>query len=185
MTAIPRENHGTSKGDDVKKTLYCSAILMASATAIAGDFEIKNYEVGMPHDRHPMARPCRVDTNGNGTCFDTFSDFTIGGQKISSVMIEHRDWKAVSIFFSFPIDSFDGISKTVANRYKSLKCKNGFVYNAIGARFKQTICTTSTKSETIIIHRISGSIEEGSMLISSNEKLDRDRNERDMKNDDI
>lgn len=153
--------------------LFMALLAAFPVATIAGDFNVKEYEIGMPISRHPTANKCYPDADGRHRCFDQFYDFTIGGEKVKNVIVFYDDEKAEQIYFQFDSSGFNGIKAAIIAKYKKPTCKLSEVGNAMGAKFVQEICAWKTKNESMYLAKYSGNISEGDLLIVSKKEEER------------
>lgn len=151
---------------------FSVALLSASITvaAHAGDFKIKNIEIGM--SQLLVADYTRCESYKVLKCFGSSPPITVGGVDIESALFYFNEiGEATQIHLSFKSSEFAQIKAAFTSKYRSIKCKQNEVFNGFGAKFIDEVCESRTKNERISISKFGSSTTLGSVLLVSEQKL--------------
>lgn len=170
----------------MKKRLLATIVTIFPAVCFAGDFKIKEYEIGLPIESYKFAYLCKPSTLGVISCLDPAPGFTIGGENVKNAFIKfNADEKLDMMVFSFDPTGFESIKAAILGKYKSVRCSKTAIENAFGAKFLNEICVGKTKNETMSLDKYSGTIKEGSLTIVSNAQLEKEIKQKMEKSKDI
>ena len=155
------------------KTKLIAASLFFSTLSHAGDFKIKEYEIGLPIESYKFAYLCKPNAIGQITCYDPAPSLTIGGETVKKALIKFDSNEKISmIYFSFGPESFDAIKAAVSSKYKTGRCTKSVVENGFGAKFSNENCLWKTKNEHLSLQKYTETITQGSLTLVSNDRLD-------------
>lgn len=165
------------------------AVAMLSAMSLsshAGDYSIKGMEIGADIEAFADTYHCFPDNDGLIRCHQSPAKFTVGGQKLKSVLLKFgRDEKVELITFSFEPDAFAGIRDAVTQKYPKIKCTKGAVKTLMGVDLPSESCIGMTTAESIQLDKYGSSIDYGSLLIIKNSVVDQSIRQRQENRSDI
>ena len=151
----------------MKKLIILIAVLFT--VSAQAKIEIKHWQVGsewtskadqklLTHD-HPF-ESSRVD-------------LTIGGGRVDSLYLMANVDRTRSMYINFKMDSdyFDDVKEAVLSKY-DLSCSTKIVRNAMGAEFKNEVCTHEENGDILILTKYDGKISETGLQIYNKQDLD-------------
>lgn len=169
----------------MKKTIIAIIILL-STVSHAGEIKIKDLEIGAPIETYRFISDCRPQKNGDVNCLTTAPSTTVGGEWIRDLLVIFDNGNTIgSIYFEFDPQSFDMMKKAILLKYKKIRCTQSVISNAMGAKFANEKCTLKLDKETIAFEKYNGSLNNGSLFLTTNERVLKSMAERLSKESDI
>lgn len=171
----------------MRKCLIPVVILSAfSFPSLAADYSIKGMEIGASVEAFKDSFDCSSGPEGRLSCYQNPATFTVGGEKLKSVLIKFgADEKVEAIVFGFDPDSFLGIRDAVTQKYPKIKCRKVAVTTLMGVTLPGESCIGSTANESIELSKYGRSIDSGSVVIIKNDMIDQSKKTRKEKRSDI
>jgi hypothetical protein len=99
---------------------------------------------------------------------------TIGGYPVDNLNVElDGDGRIESIYISFATRAFDTIRLGFKDKYPSLRCEASVVQNRMGANFDQEECFYTDAMGALTIKKRAGKIDDASVLIVTNQVVEK------------
>lgn len=170
----------------MKTLLTAIACQVFATSAFCADFQIKEFGLGMNLKDYKDHYLCSPSSDGLVSCHDMAPSLTVGGEKIKSFLVKFdREEVASMILLKFSSDSFEGIRDAIVTKYPKVKCAKSLVKTRMGVELETEKCTGSTKLESIIVTKHSGTITEGSIMMATIATIDESAKQRKQKASDI
>lgn len=170
----------------MRNILAIIACQFFAAQAFGADFQIKDMALGLKLKDYKDHYLCSPSSDGLVSCHDMAPSLTVGGEKIKSFLVKFdREETASMILLKFSSDSFEGIRDAIVTKYPKIKCTKSAIKTRMGVELETENCAGSTKLESIVVNKHSGTITEGSILMVTVAAIDESAKQRKQKASDI
>lgn len=152
-------------------TIPALALMLLCNKSFAFDF--KGIELGKPSTYENVSNTLLIQCHDepSGAVWCSGKTTIVGDEAKAHVSI--NDKKIVeTISVKFNPDSFENIASGLTKKYGKAKVKNSTVTTRMGVSYNQVSMTWETKTSVMILDKYNKTIDEGSLFMVTNEKIE-------------